>query len=155
MPIVGTPLNAAAAKKGLTASEVRVFLRDYSGKNPLLADVEFSDSEISIAVSMAVEQANVIGRPTTYTVSSFPNSYVLKLGAVSYLLKSEAFRQVRNEATYQDGNIQPIGVDNKQQSYLGIAGMLTQEFVQLVTSIKVAANMSTSRGVGSPLKRFK
>ena len=155
MPVVATPTGVQGASPSVTSDQVRMFLRDYASKNPLLGDVEFSDEEIGVALQVAVDQANVIGRPTAYTVAGFPNGYVLRLGAVSYLLKSESFRQVRNEATYQDGNIQPVGIDNKQQAYLGVAGVLSQEFVQLVTSIKVAENMSLSRGMSSPLRRFK
>ncbi len=154
MPVIATPLNVAESPSSLSAAKVREFLRDYAEKNPLLGVVEFSDSEITTSIQQAVERANAIGRPTTWTVSSFPNKYVLRLGAVSYLLKSETFRQIRNEATYQDGNIQPIGIDNKQQGYLSLSDVMSQEFIQLVTSLKIAENMSATRGLRSPLRRF-
>ena len=150
MPVVGTPVPASGSS-GLSPDDIRMFLRDYAPKNPLLADVEFSDSEVSAALSSAVDHANVIGRPTNYSVANFPNKYVLKIGTASYLLKSEAFRQLRNEATYQDGNIQPVGIDNKQSGYAQLSAALSQEFIQLVTSVKIAQNMIV-RGSRSPLR---
>jgi hypothetical protein len=152
MPVVGTPV-AVVASASLDSTSVRMFLRDYSNKNPLLADVEFSDDEIDSALLSALDHANAIGRPTDWNLLSFPNKYVLQMGTVSYLLKSEAFRQLRNQASYQDGNIQPVGVDDKQAGYAQLAGMLAGEFVQLVTSLKIAANMQ-SRAVSSPLRNI-
>lgn len=152
MPVVGTPV-AVVASSSLDSTAVRMFLRDYSSKNPLLADVEFSDDEIDAALLSALDHANAIGRPTDWNLLSFPNKYVLQMGTVSYLLKSEAFRQLRNQASYQDGNIQPVGVDDKQAGYAQLAGMLAGEFVQLVTSLKISANMQ-SRSVSSPLRNI-
>lgn len=150
MPVVGTAVPASSSA-ALSADNVREFLRDYAAKNPLLATVEFSDAEIETAKTRAVDHANVIGRPTNYTVGSFPNNYVLQVGVVSYLLKSEALRQLRNEATYQDGNIQPVGIDNKQAGYAQLSSMFGQEFIQMVTSIKISQNM-VIRGSRSPLR---
>ena len=149
MPVTATPVVASS----LTSDRVREFMRDYSNMNPLLDDVEFSDAEITSAINRAVDHANVIGRPTGYTVDRFPNQYVLLLGASSFLLKSEAFRQLRNQATYQDGNIQPVGIDDKQQLYSSLSNALSAEFNQLVMSIKVAANMATRGRLASPLYR--
>ena len=149
MPVVATPVVSSA----LTSEKVREFMRDYSNMNPLLDDVEFSDKEINSAIDRAVDHANVIGRPTGYTKERFPNTYVLLLGTCSFLLKSEAFRQLRNQATYQDGNIQPVGIDDKQQLYSSLSQALSSEFNQLMMSIKISANMRASGRLASPLYR--
>jgi len=149
MPVTATPVVSSA----LSPDKVREFMRDYSNKNPLLDDVEFSDTEVASAIERAVDHANVIGRPTGYASDSFPNTYVLLLGTCSFLLKSEAFRQLRNQATYQDGNIQPVGIDDKQQLYSSLSQALSAEFTQLVMSIKIAANMAVSGRLASPLYR--
>jgi len=107
---------------------VRDFLRDYTGHNPLLDDVEFSDTELATAIDRAVDIANVVDRATNWTSATFPNKYVLLTGAAHYLMQSEAFRQLRNQASYQDGNIQPVGIDDKYGQYLQLAGSLKQEF---------------------------
>ncbi|MAG27829.1 hypothetical protein CMI47_20050 [Candidatus Pacearchaeota archaeon] len=150
MAVTGTPVVAAAANT-ITATEMREFLRDYAVQNPLLDTVEFSDTEFTTAIDRAVDHANVISRATTWAAANFPNKYALLIGAAQYILQSEAFRQVRNQATYQDGNIQPIGIDDKQAAYLGMSQALKQEYIQLVTSIKIAENMSVRGSLASPV----
>ena len=150
MPVQGTPV-AAKSPGSLTPAEIREFLRDYSGMNPLLDDVEFSDSECETATLRAIDLANAIARPTGWTLESFPNKYVLLLGAASHLMKSESFRQLRNQATYQDGNMQPVGVDDKQALYVGMSTSLRNEFGQMVTSIKISENMGQWSHLRSPL----
>ena len=155
MAVVGTPVAAAATADVVSADEMRDFLRDKAGNNPLLDGVEFSDTELTTALARACDHANVVARPTGWTPITFPNKYVLLLGAGGYLMQSEAFRQVRNEAHYQDGNIQPIGIDDKQSLYMGIAKSLKAEFVQLVTSIKIQSNMSASSSLSSPSRNSR
>jgi hypothetical protein len=126
-------------------------MRDYPDKNPLVGDVEFTDKEIERAINLVLSISNIISRVTSYTITNFPNAYVLMLGVASHLLKTEAMRQLRNEATYQDGNIQPVGIDNKQQGYLQMSGVMQQEFNQLVTTIKLNENMNTFGQLRSPI----
>ena len=152
MPVAGTPVVAPASST-LTTNAMREFIRDYAAKNPLLADVEFSDTEIDSAITDTVDHANHIARVTTWTSGTFPSRYVLKLGAAAYLLTSESFRQVRNQASYQDGNIQPIGIDDKMSQYAQLAQQMQSQFVQLVTSLKVAENMAVSDSLGSPVRQ--
>ena len=155
MAVTGTPVVAAVSTDVVSADEMRDFLRDKAPNNPLLDDVEFSDTEMTTAVARAVDHANAIDRPMEWTVTSFPNKYVLLLGAGAYLMQSESFRQVRNEAQYQDGNVQPIGIDNKQSLYMGIAQSLKAEFMQLVRSIKIQDNMSKSSSLSSPSRNTR
>lgn len=152
MPVQATPTQAV---EGMSSDSVRIFLRDYTGKNPLLDDVEFSDEEIKNAMNFATDQANVIARPTSFSASSFPNKYVLLIGTCAFLMKSEAFRQIRNQATYQDGNIQPVGIDDKQSFYSALGQNLSAEFTQLVTTIKISENMSTFGRLKSPILQAK
>ncbi len=153
MPVVATPVAVPAASGVISITEVRDFLRDYAGMNPLWDDVEFSDIELATAIDRAVDIANVVDRTTSWTAISFPNKYVLLLGAAHYLMQSESFRQMRNQASYQDGNIQPIGVDDKQAMYAQMAGMLKQEFRQHVSQMKISENMNASGFIRSPLFR--
>jgi hypothetical protein len=151
MPVQGNPI-AQAGGNTLTTASLRKFIRDYVEKNHLLDEVEFSDSEIEEAIVDTVEHANIIGRLTSWTAQTMPHRYILKLGATAYLLTSEAVRQARNQASYQDGNIQPIGIDDKAQLYLNMAGQLRTEFTNLVTQVKIAANMTATGSLSSPLR---
>lgn len=127
-------------------------MRDYTDNNPLLDAVEFSDVEMDTAVDRAVDLANMVDRPTSWTVEQFPNKTLLLMGAAAHLLRSESFRQVRNEAQYQDGNIQPVGIDNKSQSYSGLSQALQGEFKQHVSQLKISENMNAGGGFNSPLR---
>jgi len=152
MSIQGTPLNKSKYDGWvIDPEEVREFLRDFPDKNPLVDGVEFSDAEAEKAIKRTISMANVVARPTSYTASNFPNDYVLLMGVCSYLLKSEATRQLRNEAMYQDGNIQPVGLDNKQQAYAALAAQFNQEFIQMLTAIKIQENLNSFGSMGSPI----
>ena len=148
MPVIATPVTSSSS----ILSSLRVFLRDFYDKNPLHADVEFVDDELLEALSNAADLANVIGRPTNWTVSSFPNRYVLMLGGAAHLAKSESIRQLRNQSQYQDGNIQGVGMDEKHQYYLQLSQTLSAEFSGHVTQIKITSNLQI-RGFKSPLAR--
>ncbi len=148
MSVTATPVS----KSNSQVDSLRLFMRDYFDKNPLHDDVEFTDEELSVALEQTVLHANIIGRPTNYTVDTFPNKYVLNIGAVAHLQKSEALRQLRNQASFQDGNIQGVGIDDKSSGYLQLAQMMQQEFTQHIQNIKVTSNLPIS-GFKSPLGR--
>jgi hypothetical protein len=148
MPVLATPVT----KKSGIVEDIRLFLRDFYDKNPLHADIEFTDHEINAACRHAVDLSNAIGRPTNWTVSDFPNNYVLMLGAAGHLTKSEAIRQLRNQSQFQDGNIQGVGMDEKYQFYMQLSQSLTSEFSGHVSQIKITSNIHI-RGFRSPLAR--
>jgi hypothetical protein len=148
MAVTATPVT----KGNSQVDGLRLFMRDFFEKNPLHDDVEFTDSELTTALEQACLHANIIGRPTNYSVGSFPNSYVLNLGAVAHLQKSEAIRQLRNQASFQDGNIQGVGIDDKSSGYMQLSQVMQQEFTQHVQNIKVTSNLPIS-GFSSPLGR--
>jgi hypothetical protein len=148
MAVVATPVSQASSQ----VDSLRLFIRDYFDKNPLHDDVEFTDSELEVALEQAVLHANIIGRPTSYTLSAFPNTYVLNVGAVAHLQKSEGIRQLRNQASFQDGNIQGVGIDDKSSGYLQIAQVMQQEFTMHINNIKITTNLPIS-GFRSPLGR--
>lgn len=153
MSIQGTPTNSSSKYTNwvVTPDQVRDFMRDFPDKNILVDGVEFEDSEVERALKMTISMGNAIARPTSYSVTNFPNDYVLLMGVCSYLLKSEGLRQLRNEAMYQDGNIQPVGLDNKQQAYAALAAQYLQEFTQMLTAIKIQENMTSFGQMSSPI----
>lgn len=157
MAIQGTPVNSNTNYSGwvVTPDQVREFMRDFPDKNILVDGVEFSDEDIERALRLTISMGNAVARPTSYSVTNFPNDYVLLMGTCSYLLKSEGIRQLRNEAMYQDGNIQPVGLDNKQQAYTALAAQYLQEFTQMLTAIKIQENMSSFGQMSSPIAQSK
>ncbi len=144
MPVVGTPTTPTIVSK----DQVRMFMRDRAPKNILLDDVQFTDAELNLALEMAVSAYNAVTPQTNLTPSTFPTHlrYVLLIGVVRFLLMSESFLQVRNQATVQDGDISPIGIDDKAALYAQMAQQLKGEWDELVRGIKTQNNMESAYG---------
>ena len=96
-----------------------MFLRDYAlgalpgGQgNIILDDVQFSPTELTFAVKMAVSAFDAMTPVSNYLAdgSNFPNEYLLLLGTARFLMMSESFHQLRNQLSVQDGDIAPTGV---------------------------------------------
>jgi hypothetical protein len=146
MPVIGTPTPPAV----VTETEIRMWLRDYAlghlpgGQgNLLLDDVQFTRDELTFSVKMAVSNFNAITPLSSFLVdgSNFPNEYLLLLGVARFLMVSESFHQLRNQASVQDGDIAPSGIYDKSQAYLGLAQMLKAEWDQLTRMMKNQFNM--------------
>lgn len=152
MPVIATPTSPTS----LTQDDVRSFLRDFAGQIPntgsynIMFDLpEFSDDEIQRAVRFTVARYNVTALPSN-TPQDAINPWLLLLGCSSYLMRSEAHRQVRNQVTYQDGDIQPIGLDDKMQAYLALAQEADAQFISQVTHYKSSKNLEEAYGrIGS------
>lgn len=125
----------------VTSGDVSQFLRDFAGNNILLAEVQFTEEDITPAMKFAASEFNAMTPISSYTVESFPNDYILLMGTVAHLLKSEAILQLRNQATYQDGDIQNIGVDDKFAQYNALAGELKAEWKTTAQKYKQQVNM--------------
>lgn len=148
MPVVGTPTTPIIISK----DQVRLFLRDRADKNILLDDVQFTDAELNLAMEMAVSAFNTVTPQTRLTPASFPQhlQYLLIIGTVRFLLMSESFLQIRNQATYQDGDISPIGIDDKQAAYSQLAQVLKAEWDELTRGVKTQNNMESAyNSIGS------
>lgn len=139
MPITGTPVKPTI----ISSDQVRMFLRDRLENNILLDTVQFSLDEINLAMSMAVSAYNSVTPQTMLTPSSFPPhlQYVLLLGTTRFLMQSESFLQIRNQLSYQDGDVAPIGISDKMAQYSQLANTLKAEWDELVRGIKTQNNM--------------
>jgi hypothetical protein len=82
---------------------------------------------------------------TSLPVDSIPRT-LLFYGAVGHLLWSESFRQMRNQATVQDGDVAPIGIDDKASAYTQASQLLWAKFDELCRGIKTQRNMESMYG---------
>lgn len=155
MPVPASPTTPVA----ITEDMLRMFLRDYalghlSGNqgNLLIDDVQFKPDELVFSVRMAVSAYNALTPITSYlpTGEDFPNEYVLLIGCARFLMMSESFHQLRNQASVQDGDIAPTGIYEKYQAYLQLAQTLQNEWYELSRKMKNQMNMESAYGhVGS------
>lgn len=148
MPVIGYPVTSTIP----TRAEVRRFMRDYPGPvkdtgvlNVLLDNVEFSDTDIDAALVNAVDLYNVMTPMTTLSMAAIPRPLIL-YGAISHLMLSEGMRQLRNQATVQDGNVQPIGIDDKQALYQQWADWMRNQFLTMTRAVKTQRNMEAAWG---------
>ena len=130
----------------LTLGQVTRFLRDYPSYNILLDDVQFSEEDVNQAMYFAAQRYNAMTPVTNFTVSNFPNDYVLLIGTCCLLMRSEAFLQVRNQLTYNDGDVAPIGVDDKMAAYLRLKDDLNAEWAAMAQAMKAQQNMEQVYG---------
>lgn len=149
MPVVGTPTTPVI----ISVDQMRMFLRDRADKNILLDDVQFTQAEVNFALEMTSSAFNAVTPQTSLTPATWPAhlQYLLLLGATRFLLMSESFLQVRNQATVQDGDIAPIGIDDKMAQYAQLAQQIKAEWDELTRGIKTQNNMEgayTSLGSG-------
>lgn len=148
MPIIGYPVAVGT----ISRDDVRRFMRDYPGPventgvlNVLLDNVEFSDKDIDDALTYTVDYYNAM-TPITNVAFTYLPKVILLFGIASHLMTSEGIRQLRNQATVQDGNVQPIGIDDKHALYMNWAQYLRGEFMNLARSFKNQKNMEAAYG---------
>lgn len=123
-----------------------MFMRDRAENNILLDTVQFDGNELNNAIEMAVSAFNSVTPQSSFTPPSFPTHlrYVLLLGTTRFLLMSESFLQARNQATVQDGDVSPIGIDDKSALYSQLAKSIKDEWDELVRGIKTQNNMESA-----------
>ena len=153
--VIATPV--VTPKPSLSVDDIRWFLRDFAGQVPgtgvtniLLDGVEFSDDDIRRSKRFTVSRWNAMLPPSSDSEETIPE-WLLLVGTCELLMQSEAFRQNRNALTYADGNITPVGLDDKMQQYMALAQSLRAEFEEKAKMVKVANNMEsayTSLGSG-------
>jgi len=149
MPVLATPTTSRI----LTRDEARRWLRDFPPglvpktgvMNVLLEGVEFSDEDVDAGLQGAVDRYNVMTPTTLLQVDMVPRTLLL-YGCVAHLLWSESFRQLRNQATVQDGDVQPIGIDDKTAPYTQASKLLWDKFDELARGVKTQRNMESMYG---------
>jgi hypothetical protein len=149
MPVNATPTTTPI----ITLDEIRMFMRDVAGQVPgtqvenIMFDElpEFSNDDITRAIKFTVARFNVITPPSSDTQDSI-NIWLLLVGCAGFLCLSESFRQQRNQVTYQDGDIQPIGVDDKTALYREMANLLNAEFESKSQAYKISRNLESAYG---------
>jgi hypothetical protein len=103
--------------------------------------LEFSDDDLNRAMQFALDKYNAMTPQTHVPAPSYLNRWVLLVGTCSILLRSEGIRQLRNQLITQDGNIAPVGLDEKQALYMQWADNLQAEFDGLSRQTKTQNNM--------------
>ena len=142
------PVQLTEATLQLTTDDIRAFMRDQPEYNILLDDIEFADTDINRAMRFTVSKWNAMPPVTNIPGPEYMNEWVLLCGVCCILLKSEGLRQKRNQMITRDGNIEPVGLDEKEALYLKWSQVFCQEFEILASGIKKQENMESLLDVG-------
>jgi hypothetical protein len=123
-----------------------MFLRDQPGQNILTEDIEFSNADINLAIKLTLLKYNAMTPQTYHASPANLNGYLLLIGVCSILFRSEGVRQLRNQVISKDGNIEPVGLDEKQELYSAWADRFHHEWEMMARAIKTQNNMETAYG---------
>lgn len=137
-------------------NDIRMFLRDFAQENELLDAVDFDASEISLALTMPVQDWNEMLPPIrkTYTTMNFPWRNQWTQATVGYLYQIAAEHYARNQLTYQAGG-NNIDDKNKAPYYMKASQERLQAWRQFAQSRKVSENASRATGrLGSGYSRI-
>ena len=127
--------------------DVRAFLFDRCAEdNRLLASVQFRDDQIMNAMQLAVDEFNSTPPLVAYyTTVNFPWKTEWLKGTAAYLLRSEALRQVRNQASYQTGTV-TVNDSDKGPILHQMGDALYKEWILWVQAMKRQINVEIGYG---------
>lgn len=141
--------NRIQVARPLGIFEVRMAMRDYCPEyNTLLDDLEFSDSEIALAITRVVDEWNDTA-PTleqyTYTAATFPWRSPWLAMTCAILLRNAAHRYARNQLPYSAGG---VNVDdmNKAPAYIQLSKDLEQKWNDWMMRTKKELNIGLCYG---------
>lgn len=130
----------------ISVEEIRNYIRDKEEWNILLEGREqSSDTDITMAMKLAVSDVNVFPPVTQFTVESLNNDSLLLFGTLHHLANMEAERQLRNQVNYSAQGLN-AGIDDKSQSYTSLATYYKSLFDARVQSYKQYLNTQEAWG---------
>ena len=132
----------------LTIPEVRMAVRDRCAEdNTFLDDVEFSDTEIVLAIRRPIDYWNEVPPNITpnYTPVTFPYRYYWLEGTIGELLRIAALNLTRNKAPVQAGGI-AMDDNSRSETYLKLSAMFMESYRNWVVGQKYAINVSQGWG---------
>jgi len=124
---------------------VRERMRDTAEINLLTSTVEHTDRQIALALADGVVDWNTT--PPLLDVVTFathPSVPLLADKAVIQLLESSALYQMRNNLSFQDGQGQIGGINDKGPQLMQWSGMFKQAYEAKKRALKQAMNLDGS-----------
>lgn len=132
----------------LTIAEVREYVSDFAPNNYLLAGEEFTDTYMSLCMTLAVDLYNTMSPKTSYDIGNFLSKNLLLQGTLWKMYEGKAALLARNTMTYSDGGLQ-IPIEERSQLYLGLAMNYKANFEAQAQALKVNQNMNCGWGTVS------
>lgn len=128
---------------------VRECLQDNEMYNILLDNKEqFNDDIIEKFITISKQQACVIAPSLLHYVDKIPDVIILH-GVVANLMKSETFKELRNQLQYNDGNLSSVSVYHKYSDYANLADNLKNEFKEMLNTFSATLFIQNCWGSSS------
>ncbi len=131
-----------------TLQEIRMLMMDSApSENLLLADVEFGDEQICLAMTRPVQKWNESPPPIkTFTTRTFPFRGAWVDGIMAELYKMAAAHYRRNQLASSAAGVQ-TDIKNKEREYMAAAKELEEKYDAWLINKKVECNMKLFQGL--------
>ena len=129
----------------LSLEEIREYVSDYAPNNYLLDGEEFTNTYISLCISLAVDSFNSMTPLTRMDEFTFPSKVVLLHGTCWHMFQGKALLLARNTMQYSDGGLS-IPVEERSELYSGLAGQFRSQFMEAAAKIKIQQNIECGWG---------
>lgn len=129
----------------LTVDEIREFSSDYAPNNYLIDGEEFSNTYLTMCISLAVDVFNNMTPVSGYKVGNFPSKSILLWGTLWHMFEGKAVLLARNTMNYSDGGIQ-IPIEERAELYKNLAAGFHANFDTAAKALKIQQNMETGWG---------
>ena len=129
----------------ITSSDVRTYIQDNTALNYLLDGLEFPDAMVTLAMTLAVDEFNMIPPIGGVSLDTFPSATILMHGTLSHLMEGQTALLARNTMEYSDGGLQ-VPVEERAPLYAQMVQMYHQSFVNMSKQYKISQNMENGWG---------
>jgi hypothetical protein len=129
----------------LTVDEVRAYVSDYAPNNYLIEGEEFSDTFITLCMTLAVDDYNIITPISRTQLENFPSKSILLLGTCAQMYRGKSLQFARNQLQYSDGGLQ-VAIEERAELYSSLASSFNQQFRQSAQAFKIQNNMESGWG---------
>lgn len=129
----------------LSIDEVREYVSDYAPNNYLIDGEEFTDTFISLCISLGIDAFNSMTPRSSYNETNFPSKIVLLLGTCWQMYQAKASLLARNTMQYSDGGLQ-VPVEERAELYMNLANNFRGQFREQAQPLKIQQNMESGWG---------
>lgn len=127
-------------------ARITLFLRDKDPKSNLLLNAQqFTLEEVENALQLSADAYNVMPPVTSLTWNELP-PFLAILGAARFLMFSESFIQLRNQASIPVDSGEAMGIDDKHAMYAQLQDRLRAEFDEAARNYKDQKNLESFYG---------
>ena len=133
----------------LTEPIIREYLQDSPAFNLLLDNTEqFAEGMVNAMIELTYKEASSLVPALRGGESRIPDVIILH-GVIANLMRSEGFKELRNQLQYSDSNLNSVSVFHKQSDYENVALRMKDEFKKLLVDFATADFMNSAWGVNT------